>query len=87
MIGCNIDEPPRPATKKKAVPIVCNHASYGCTAAQKHKTERSKWCTFNGRTVEYIRIAKATYKKRTVCQGNDKRMALVMLMFFMFYAD
>ena len=86
MVGCNINKSLPPATKKKAVPVVCNHASYGCIATQKHKIERSKWCTFNGRTVEYIRTAKATYEKRTGCQGNDTRMASVLLLLFMFYA-
>jgi len=85
MIGCNADEP-KTITKKAAAQKICKHASYECTIntpKEQHKTERSKHCTFYGKTAEYIAQAKATYEKATASQGNDGGWNAMLLLYFL----
>ena len=85
MIGCNADEP-KTITKKTTEQKICKHASYGCTAnttKEQHKTERSKHCTFNGKTAEYIAQAKATYEKATASQGNGRGWTTLLLLYLL----
>jgi len=79
--------------KSKAIRVVCRHALYGCIGGgdkAKHKTERSKSCTFNGKSAEYIRKVRDEYFDKnphakveydnmypdvvTVCNGKKKKM-------------
>ena len=79
-IGCNSDEP-HPEPKQNKEVISCNHASYGCIAQQKHKTERSKWCTFNGKSKEFIQQVKRTYHEALICRGNYESFAVFAVCF------
>ena len=50
--------------KSKAGPNICRHKLYGCIGGgdkATHKTERSKSCTFNGKSTEYIRKVRDKY--------------------------
>ena len=86
MIGCNADEP-KTITKKAAAQKICKHASYGCTIntpKEQHETERSKHCTFNGKTTEYIAQAKVTFEMGITSQGNTIGLDTMMLFCFMY---
>ena len=69
MVGCDAaagveDKSKGGRNKSKAGPVVCRHALYGCIGGgdkAKHKTERSKSCTFNGQSAEYIRKVRDEY--------------------------
>ena len=50
--------------KSKVGPNICRHKLYGCIGGgdkTTHKTERSKSCTFNGKSAEYIRTVRDEY--------------------------
>ena len=53
----------------KRVQIVCKHKLYGCIGGTNtktyHKSERSRYCTFSGKSKEEIRVIRDTY-----FQGN-----------------
>ena len=61
MVGC--DTAAGVETKSKVGTKICRHALYGCKGGEKtpHKTERSKSCTFNGKSAEYIRMVRDEY--------------------------
>ena len=69
MVGCDAaagveDKSKVGRNKSKTGRVVCRHALYGCIGGgdkAKHKTERSKSCTFNGQSAEYIRKVRDEY--------------------------
>ena len=50
--------------KSKVGPDICRHKLYGCIGGgdkTTHKTERCKFCTFHGKSTEYIREVRDAY--------------------------
>ena len=69
MVGCDAaagveDKSKGVRNKSKAGRVICRHALYGCIGKgdnAKHKTERSKSCTFNDKSAEFIRKVRDDY--------------------------
>ena len=65
MVGCDMAVGKEGVGKKKTGQRICKHRLYGCTGGTNtktyHSSERSKYCTFSGRSKEDIRMIREAY--------------------------